>query len=525
MMVRLYHKKGLLAFITFICLLVMSLDGIVTPYFIGQFTNVMTAKEFDKVPFLLIAWLLMLLLLMTAVFSNSYFFGKIRRLINIELKDKVFRRSYGKGNEEVASSEYVATITADIKQIERDFVDNSMAFIYSILQGVVTLGFLLVVSWKVGLVFVMLGFLPTLVPRFTSKWLQKGTEGWQQANQEYIKTLEDGLQGRSLLKRYQAVGFFFKQILGSLTREENNYFSMNIRQRASSFLVGVLYSISTMASLSFGAWMVIQGELTVGTLITVYMAADRVVTPLISLANFYNEMTATAPLLRKVLDEKPKGQVISEPVFSKSDKHIVSLMDVSVGFEATNPILKNVNLNVTQGDRLLIEEPSGSGKSTLVKIMMNELSPLAGDIQYGRSLKGDLRDQFAVVEQQPFVFHNTLRYNLVLGKEVSDEELFHVLESVGLTQFATETGLNTELGSGHHQLSGGELKRLEVARALLYNKNILVVDEALSGLDDASADGLNRLIMDYPGTVIDIEHRLDNEISDRFNKKLSLSSV
>src|SRR5699024_4494052 len=233
-------------------------------------------------------------------------------------------------------------------------------------------------------------------------------EGWQQANQAYIKTLEDGLQGRSLLKRYQAVGFFFKQIRGALSREENKYFSMNIRQRASSFLVGVLYSISTMASLSFGAWMVIQGELTVGTLITVYMAADRVVTPLISLANFYNEMTATAPLLRKVLDEKPKGQVISEPVFSKSDKHIVSLMDVSVGFEATNPILKNVNLNVTQGDRLLIEGPSGSGKSTLVKIMMNELSPLAGDIQYGRSLKGDLRDQFAVVEQQPFVFHNTL---------------------------------------------------------------------------------------------------------------------
>src|SRR5699024_2865293 len=242
---RLFRGKGMLAFMTLICLLVMSLDGIVTPYFIGQFTNVMTAKEFDTVPFLLMAWLVMLLLLMAAVFSNSYFFGKIRRLINIELKDKVFRRSYDKGNEDVASSDYIATITADIKQIERDFVDNSMGFIYSILQGVVTLGFLLVVSWKVVLVFVVLGFLPTLVPRFSSKRLQRGSEGWQQEMLAYIKTLEDGLQGRSLLKRYQAVGFFLIQIRGTLSREEHKYFSMNIRQRASSFFVGVLYSIST----------------------------------------------------------------------------------------------------------------------------------------------------------------------------------------------------------------------------------------------------------------------------------------
>src|SRR5699024_7379579 len=188
-------------------------------------------------------------------------------------------------------------------------------------------------------------------------------------------------------------------------------------------------------------------------------------------------------------------------------------------------ILKNVDLHVKQGDRLLIEGPSGSGKSTLVKTMMNELRALEGAIQYGRSLKGDLRDQFAVVEQQPFVFHNTLRYNLVLGKEATDEELLHILESVGLTKFANESGLHTELGTGHHQLSGGELKRLEVARALLYNKKVLVVDEALSGLDEISADGLNQLIMDYPGTVIDIEHRLDHKISDRFNKKLHLSSV
>src|SRR5699024_7333466 len=162
-----------------------------------------------------------------------------------------------------------------------------------------------------------------------------------------------------------------------------------------------------------------QGDLAVGTLITVFMAADRVVTPLISLANFYNEMVGSEPLLRKVLDDTPKDQLIESPVFSNSDAYLISLDDVSIGYEEKNPILKNLNVDVEQGDRLLIEGSSGSGKSTLVKTMMNEQAVLDGTIQYGKSLEGDLTDGFAVVEQQPFVFHNTLRYNLVLGKNIS----------------------------------------------------------------------------------------------------------
>lgn len=523
MIFRLFRGKGTLTFIVFICLLVMSLDGIAFPYFIGQFTNIMTSGQYSKVPLLLITWLSVWLLLFLAVFLNSFFFGKVRRLINIELKDKVFRRSYDQGNYRTDSSDYIATITADIKQIENDFVDNSMRFIYSILQGIITLIFLLLANWKVGLVFVLLGFIPTIIPMLTSKWLKRGTEEWQQANQRYIKELEDGLQARNLLKRYQAVGFFFKQIFGSLSNEQDKYFTMNIRQRASSFLVSTLYVISTMVALSYGTWVVIQGDITVGMLITVFMAADRVVTPLISLANFYNEMTATEPLLRKVLDDTPQDQIPTTPLFSESDGFLISLRDVSIGFEKDKPIIKKLNLDVARGDRLLIEGSSGAGKSTLIKTMMNELNVLDGTIQYGKSLRGDLADRFAVVEQQPFIFNNTLRYNLVLGNSIPDEKLFEVLEKVGLQHFATTNGLDTNLGSSNHQLSGGELKRFEVARALLYNKEILIVDEALSGLDDLNADLLNQLVMEYPGTVIDIEHRLNDEISNRFNKRIRLS--
>ncbi|MBB4826664.1 ABC-type multidrug transport system fused ATPase/permease subunit [Sporosarcina luteola] len=524
LILRLFHGKWKLAFLSFICLLILSLDGIVFPYFLGKFTNIVTDKEYDKVPMLLILWFILWMGLLVAQVSNAYFFGKLRSNILVDLKDNMFKKAYEVGNRKVNSSTYLSTITSDIKQIEKDFVNNSMNFIYSILQGVVTLIFLLFIDWKVGMIFVLLGTLPTFVPKLTSKWLKEGTKNWQQANHHYIEQLEDGLNARNLVKRYSAVPFIFKQLFHAVTTEQNKYFSMNFRQAVSSFYVSALYVISAMASLSFGAWSVMRGDLSVGMLITIYMAADRVVTPLISLANFYNAMTASEPLLSKVLDEKTQDPLPKKPLLTDRKEYLISLANVDIGYQMDLPILKDLNLQIVSGDRILIEGASGSGKSTLLKTIMNEQDVISGSIKYGDAIQSNLTESFAVVEQQPFVFNNTLRYNLTLGKDTSDDELCAILKNVGLSHLATPKGLDTQLGSNVHQLSGGELKRLEVARALLYNKNILVVDEALSGLDAESADQLNQLIMNYPGTVINIEHRLSEEISNRYNKKITLSS-
>jgi len=523
LIVRLYRGKWALALASFVCLIVLSFDGVVFPYFLGRLTDILTEQAYNQVPLLLILWFIIWLLLVFFQFLNSYFFGKVRRDINIDLKDMMFRRSYEAGNSRVPTSKYISIITSDIKQIEKDFVDNSMNFIYCILQTVVTLVFLLFINWQVGLVFVLLGFLPTFIPRLTSKWLKKGTEKWQEANHSYIKQLEDGFNGRNLIKRYRAIDFIFTQLSRALSNEQHKYFTMNIRQGASSLFVSTLYVVSALASLSFGAWMVIQGNITVGMLITIYMAADRVTTPLIALTNFYNTMIGSEPLLRKVLEDKPEHEPPKLPEFTGSEEYLIALEDVHVGYDESEPILQDLNVQIQQGDKILIEGPSGSGKSTLLKTIMNEMDALSGNIKYGKELKGNITDSFAVVEQQPFVFHNTLRYNLTLGKKVSDEKIYEILHNVGLKDLANKEGINIQLGSDTHQLSGGELKRLEVARAILYGKDILVVDEALSGLDNDNANRLNKLIIDYPGTVINIEHRLDEEISKRFNKKLELN--
>lgn len=174
------------------------------------------------------------------------------------------------------------------------------------------------------------------------------------------------------------------------------------------------------------------------------------------------------------------------------------------------PLLKDLNLSLQAGERCLIMGPSGSGKSTLIETLMGEKRALAGQVNYAKRLLEKPSSIFALVAQHPFIFDESLRFNLDLGRGFSDEELMAVLKAVELPQFATPEGLEVNIGENKAHLSGGEIKRLELARALLAKRPILVVDEALSGLDKQRAATLHDLIVSYPGTLIEIEHYMED---------------
>lgn len=201
---------------------------------------------------------------------------------------------------------------------------------------------------------------------------------------------------------------------------------------------------------------------------------------------------------------------------------MIRARDLSIGYNDDTHLSKALNFDVHPNDKILIEGPSGSGKTTLLKTIMGEIRPLDGEVSYSLDDSESFSQLFALVEQTPFVFRKTLRFNLTLGHDVSDDQLIRILKSVGLHKYANDESLDMALEGESISLSGGEKKHLGVARALLYNKKILIVDEALSGLDNDSADLLNQFILDYPGIVLNIEHRVTDEIRQRYNKQILL---
>ena len=185
--------------------------------------------------------------------------------------------------------------------------------------------------------------------------------------------------------------------------------------------------------------------------------------------------------------------------------------------------LRSVTLDIPSGRFTAIMGASGSGKSTLIQTLMGEIPLLEGKVSLNRdALPSDEGSWFGMVEQAPFVFNLTLGENLSLGLDYRSEEMETVLQAVGLAKFADPESLSRVLGGDQQILSGGELKRLEVARALLFKKPILLVDEALSGLDAQAAKALNQVLRQYPGLVIDIEHHITPDLVSQYDRVLTI---
>ena len=251
------------------------------------------------------------------------------------------------------------------------------------------------------------------------------------------------------------------------------------------------------------------------------MAADRVISPLMTCIQLYNNMSATQPLLDKIM--QPVQAEKSHLELVRGEKQtLIQVQDGTVGYP-NRPLIKGLNLQLNLGEKILLQAPSGSGKSTLIQTLMGEIPLLEGKVSLNRdALPSDEGSWFGMVEQAPFVFNLTLGENLSLGLDYRSEEMETVLQAVGLAKFADPESLSRVLGGDQQILSGGELKRLEVARALLFKKPILLVDEALSGLDAQAAKALNQVLRQYPGLVIDIEHHITPDLISQYDRVLTI---
>lgn len=497
---------------------VAALDGIAGPYFLGRFTDQLTARAFSASFMTLALWGGVLLAINGANGGETYFAGRFRQGVNIQLRNRVVARAYAPGQQTIKASSYTAEALADVKQIEQDFVKSLTGILYCVLQGGLTLIFLLRVNWRLGLVFVALGFLPTIVPKLTARWLKNGTQLWQQANDRYTSGLTDTLSARPLFRHYQLVVQGLGRLSGMLKHSEAANFTMNMRQQWASLFVSALYAITTTGSLAVGAVAVMHGQLTIGMLLTLNGAADRVVSPMIAVVTYYNHLAASEPLVQKIL--RPVEATMPRLHFKSKENLLIQFQAVTVGFDS--PIMRPIDLVITSGTKLLIQGPSGVGKSTLVQVLLHDRRPLSGQVIYSSQLAPEPLVAMAVVHQQPFIFADTLAYNLTLGRPISQDKMFKFLRQVGLARYATVEGLSMQLGSDGHQLSGGEEKRLELARALAEPKTLLVVDEALSGLDATAAAEVNKLILSYPGAVIDIEHHATPTMKAQYSQVLDL---
>lgn len=193
-------------------------------------------------------------------------------------------------------------------------------------------------------------------------------------------------------------------------------------------------------------------------------------------------------------------------------------------------IFEHVNIKVKPGEKILLMAPSGWGKTTLLRLMLGIYTPSHGEILInGEEVTGDwykAHNFYSYVNQKPFMFDDTLRFNVTLGRQVDEEQLLMACHEAGLDDLIQENGLDYPVGENGNNLSGGQIQRVEIARALLSGRPILLADEATSALDPRLSLEIHETLLGNPkAAVIEVAHKISDVEKAMFDQIIVLDKV
>ncbi|MGG7981927.1 cysteine/glutathione ABC transporter ATP-binding protein/permease CydC [Klebsiella aerogenes] len=384
---------------------------------------------------------------------------------------------------------------------------------------VVTIGLsVLDVTLALTLGGIMLATLLLLPPLFYRAGKPTG-EHITQLRGQYRQQLTSWLQGQAELMLFNASDRYRKQ----MEKTEQRWQEAQRRQAELTALSQALMLLIGGIAVIVMLWMSsegVGGNGQPGALIALFvfcaLAAFEALAPVTGAFQHLGQVIASARRITQITEQQPEV-TFSQQAPQSFSQVALNLDGVTFRYpQQSAPALKDISLQVAAGEHIAILGRTGCGKSTLLQLLTRAWDPANGQIQLNDQPLSDLsettlRQAMSVVPQRVHLFSATLRDNLLLAApQASDGKLIDILERVGLEKLLEDSGLNSWLGEGGRQLSGGELRRLAIARALLHDAPLMLLDEPTEGLDATTEsqilDLLNEVMRDK--TVLMVTHRL-----------------
>lgn len=333
--------------------------------------------------------------------------------------------------------------------------------------------------------------------------------------------IQDNLSGIRIIKGFAREDYELGRF--KITNDANRKMQINVGYLGIAFspIIGILMQAGSLIVLLYGGIKVFNHEMTPGMFVVFFPYVNMLYGPIMGVSRFFGfiiRAMASVDRVFEVLDSKPEVADKDDAIELPAIRGEMEFKNVCFSYVNGIEVLKDVSFKSSPGQMIAFVGPSGAGKTTAINMVARFYDPTSGDILVdGYSLKDvkqkSLRSQMGIVLQDPFLFNDTVKINIAYGKiGASDEDIIEAAKAANAHDFIMELqkGYDTVVGERGVKLSGGQKQRVSIARAILANPRILILDEATSSVDTETEfliqTALQRLVKDR--TTFVIAHRL-----------------
>jgi ABC-type bacteriocin/lantibiotic exporter with double-glycine peptidase domain len=526
---RIFHKNKLLLFFTMLFSIIASGTGVTIAYLLKKIIDVTVEGDIDKFKITLIYNIVFMSIFGLFYYTYSLLSKKLLKNVIRNMRKSVFtgifRRNY-QDFYEVNTADYISALTNDIKMVEDNYLHPLLDIIQHMMSFIYTLVYLLIISPMITLILFVGMVLMLLIPGAIGKMLQGKQEEVSNQNSIFTGKIKDLFSGFEVIKSFHLFGRMKEHfdnendVMAVKKYKADKLFVLN---ETASQMLALFSQVFTMFT---AAYLVIQGQITMGTLIAIIQLSGNFVVPLMYIMNNMPKIQSVAPIVKRMeqFDEYKDASFVGkqEPKFVES----IKISNLSFSYHEEQSVLENITLEIEKGKKYAIIGESGCGKSTLAKLLMGYYSNYTGKISYDQTNLMDcelakISELASIIHQNVYMFDRTIRENICLFHDYSSEAISNAVNSSGVDKFLSvmQEQMETMVGENGSNLSGGQRQRIAIARALVKGTPLLILDEGTSAIDLQTSNDIEQNLLNKKElTLITITHKLNEELLEVYDQ-------
>lgn len=503
--IKLLPKKEMVLYIIFA--LLYSCQGIVIPIIIQMAGHIDSSDSRDLIVFTFSS-ISLWVVVYAFMYIENILLRSIIRAFNVSLSENILK-NHAAFPKNISDSELCSLLTQDLGIVDQEFLQS---FLISPVWGasvLVSVIYLLKQNIIVGSLFTVGAFLMILPQFIFKRKLKESGELLSSSKEKNLRAITDFGKGIETIICNQAEKENVRQTLVTLGEMEKTQFKYYTLQNLVMFWTGPLKAVGLIGPFVIGL-VIKQNSIT--TLIAMMSASTYLINPLQQILEAIASIQSSQVIKDKLLTFGRDAEIPSKGHHIHTLEEI-QLKNVTKSYD-NQEIFRDVTVTFSLSQHNLIVGDSGIGKTTLFRLISGQDKAYSGKIIFksidGRELTPNL-DNIAIIHQNPYVFHTSVRHNLTLYQDYSDSLLISTLKKVGLWEACCHQ-LDYELTGDN--FSSGQIIKLEIARAILRGKQVLLADEMMASLDAASSREIRNVLKQLPNSIIEIAHHYDLEDYD-----------